>query len=70
MRQMSAQDIDYYFIRITSCTDQMIEIFKSLYDKGTKELRQINLGENVAALMPTVIDCVTTSVTTSVTRAK
>jgi hypothetical protein len=65
MKQLRDAKIDYYFVRITSLTDKMINIFKSLYDDpaSKRSLHVINLGDNVTALMPTVINCVTTSVT-------
>lgn len=55
--------LDYYFFRIDDSTDQMMEAFGKIYNTDQKSIVVHDLTGDINALMPTVLKCVTTSVT-------
>jgi len=56
--------IDYYFLRLCTTTEKMERIFSDIYRTlSGKGITTVNIGQNVAALLPSVVDCVIKSVT-------
>jgi hypothetical protein len=60
---MIEKGIDYNFIKINNSTDKMISEFQKLYNTTQKSLVVYNLASDTSALLPTVLQCVTSSVT-------
>lgn len=62
--KLAALKIDYYFMQLNSITATMEGIFSGIYSTlSGKPIRTIITGSNVAALLPSVVECVTRSVT-------
>ena len=63
VKTLARNGIHYYFVKISTCTDKMTSIFSSLMrqEGGTFELR--DLSAETELFMPTVLECVTKSVT-------
>ena len=54
--------IDYYLLKASKSLEKMVGEFKKVYDSEQRKLVDVDLSESTAALMPTVIKCVTNSV--------
>ncbi|EAL71096.1 hypothetical protein DDB_G0272917 [Dictyostelium discoideum AX4] len=63
LQKLSSKSIDYYFIKITSQTDKMIEIFRKSYDSPQKKIVVHDLGSDVSKLLPSLVNFVQTSIT-------
>ncbi|KAN0018915.1 hypothetical protein ACTFIU_008849 [Dictyostelium citrinum] len=60
---LSSKSIDYYFIKITSDTDTMIDVFRKSYDSPQKKIVVCELGSDVSKLLPSLVNFVQTSIT-------
>ncbi|KAN0033496.1 hypothetical protein ACTA71_007183 [Dictyostelium dimigraforme] len=63
LQEISKKSIDYYFIKITFFTDQMIDIFKKSFDSPQKSIVVHDLGSEVSKLLPSLVNFVQTSIT-------
>ncbi|KAH3767686.1 heat shock 70 kDa protein 12A [Pelomyxa schiedti] len=64
LRKLAALKIDYYFMKLNNSTDQMANIYSNTYKAVSgRPIHMIDIGSNVAALLPTVVECVVKSIT-------
>ncbi|KAM9971669.1 hypothetical protein ACTFIW_011652 [Dictyostelium discoideum] len=63
LQTLSSKSVDYYFIKITSETDKMIDIFRKSYDSSQKKIVVQDLGSDVSKLLPSLVNFVQTSIT-------
>eukprot|EP00743_Colponemidia_sp_Colp-15_P006985 GILK01007538.1.p1 GENE.GILK01007538.1~~GILK01007538.1.p1 ORF type:complete len:309 (-),score=21.26 GILK01007538.1:105-1031(-) len=67
---MIRHQVDYYFVRLSEHTDQMIEVFKSLYNTESMELKVIDLSSDASKFLAAIVESVKTSVRNSLRRSK
>lgn len=74
LRQLALQEIDYTFVRITSSTDMMLDVFHKIYTRNGGQFRVIDLhpqsyGGQFGPARPNMAELLTPAVTRTVSQA-
>eukprot|EP01114_Cavostelium_apophysatum_P005747 TRINITY_DN16918_c0_g1_i1.p1 TRINITY_DN16918_c0_g1~~TRINITY_DN16918_c0_g1_i1.p1 ORF type:complete len:428 (-),score=111.64 TRINITY_DN16918_c0_g1_i1:78-1361(-) len=70
LRKFCDRSVDFYFCKINNSTDQMIAIFKRVYEDANRAFTVRDIGSNINEFLPAVVNSVKASMSRSLAFAR